>query len=824
MIRFPLALLLAACTAPKGDDTPVDPDDTDVDTADTADSGDTDSGDTDSGDTDSGDTAAPDPGAHAWGASFDAADLTIEACGSNDNGTHALAPGPDLDGDGLGELAIGAPGNDTRGTNDGAVYVLAGSMVADGARSWDAITIVVPAESTEGFGTSVTWVGDRDGDGLDDLVVGSNSGGLWTVSGADLLAGGEVTPRARIEAENVRFARWADVDLDGVDDWLFGFPEEGPDGDSSGEGVIAVVRDADFTLDGITRSEVAYGTDLRSGAGDTLTVLHEDWDGDGLPEFATILYDDLHVIGSAAFLAGTERLVDAALTDATWLSGHQVLAPGDIDGDGLDELVVFDDNNKVCVINGTDADGDEKICIRDVGLGPSAAALGDDLDGDGVPELWFRRDGWLVAQDLGALSQGIELELARVATPDTPYRLATHEGLVWVSAYLIDGVEEDLGWAYTQSFTPQRTLTLRGGKYGGSPRFVEWRDVTGDGAVDLLLDDESGGSLALFDGATLAAGGTYQWCDATASRAWSTVGWYWLDDVDGDGAADVFWVDQQEDDSYLVQLWSGRVAVGLEDGETPIASWTTEANLARLEQCDVDGDGQDDFYARGTEYAILSGHPSPDGTLPRLGALPISDTLWCLPDVDGDGRDELYTEQWDVYHLYHASQLDPAVSTRAEDAWLTIGGEMEDPEPIHAPDGVGGRVGWWFRVDGGYQLCLLDLDGLSGDIDVADVPQTCLPDLYFRAGTTAWLDAAVGDATLDILIHGTSAARDESVRVVDGATLGASTILVAEATGQAGPGPDLLGVGAGAIWSVRNDPDGSGADILDVVYARASEE
>ncbi len=817
-IRSLLPLVLAsACNEPK-ERTPADPADTDSGAADSE------TGDTDTGGPDTGDTGPTEPIAHAWADELEDADLVVGSCGSDDEGTHVVAPGPDLDGDGLPELAIGAPGHDLSRVSGGAVYFFRGSDVVDGLGAWDAYAVVHTDEREMGFGSRVSWVGDRDGDGVDDLVVGYERG-FSTVPGADLLAGGDVTPSASfVPSSELTFVRWADVDRDGVDDWLFGHSGR------YGEGAVSVVRDADFTLALVTASESAYGSTASDDAGRTLVALHEDWDGDGIPEFATILYDTLHVIGSARLLAGEDQLADAALTGAPYLSGHQVLAPGDIDGDGLDELLVFQAGNKLCVLNGADYTGESKICIRDEGLGPDEAVLGDDLDGDGVPEVWFTRDGWLVAQDVGALAQGIELELARMALPGTAERLAAADGVVWASPEVAsEDPEAEIAWAHTASFTPQRAVTVYGGKWGGIPEIPAWRDVTGDGVVDLVLDDAAGGGLAAFDGATLAEGGARTWCDATWTRPWTGVTTRWLDDVNGDGADDALLTRYQDGGTWLHEVWSGPVAIGAVEGDAPLASWTSEADLEPLAGCDLDGDGHEDLVADGVDGAELlaGGAVGADG-FRRLGAIRTDSTLDCLPDADGDGGDELYVRpRSDRAHLFRSSQLDPATTLEEEAAGLTIEGEdLSVGEPLRAADGSG-RVGWWLQVDGDYQLCLFELAGLAGTVASADVPRSCLEDVYASAVVDTWLDEATGDTTLDIVLHAGG-----SVRVVDGATLGRSDLLVyvdaeERRITDVGPGSDVFGVGARAIWTLGDDPDAAyhlDWTRLDVLFAHPPEE
>jgi hypothetical protein len=78
----------------------------------------------------------------------------------------AIAGAGDVDGDGGAEVAIGAP----NGGGPGRVYVY--SYASD-----QMIRILIPLKnSTAGFGTSLANAGDVDGDGRDDLLVGSPLG------------------------------------------------------------------------------------------------------------------------------------------------------------------------------------------------------------------------------------------------------------------------------------------------------------------------------------------------------------------------------------------------------------------------------------------------------------------------------------------------------------------------------------------------------------------------------------------------------------------------------------------------------------------------
>ncbi|MEO1615851.1 MAG: FG-GAP-like repeat-containing protein [Planctomycetota bacterium] len=84
----------------------------------------------------------------------------------------------DIDGDGIPDLAVGAPGYDGASFNTGAVYLL--RLQRNGtAHAFSVIDGSGPSEPTltnnAGFGKSIASVGDLNGDGVRDLLVGAYS-------------------------------------------------------------------------------------------------------------------------------------------------------------------------------------------------------------------------------------------------------------------------------------------------------------------------------------------------------------------------------------------------------------------------------------------------------------------------------------------------------------------------------------------------------------------------------------------------------------------------------------------------------------------------
>jgi hypothetical protein len=75
----------------------------------------------------------------------------------------------DVNGDGYADVIVGAPGNDTAGTDAGRAYVFYGGPGADAA----ADLTLTGAGAGDVFGFSVSSAGDVNGDGYADVIVGA---------------------------------------------------------------------------------------------------------------------------------------------------------------------------------------------------------------------------------------------------------------------------------------------------------------------------------------------------------------------------------------------------------------------------------------------------------------------------------------------------------------------------------------------------------------------------------------------------------------------------------------------------------------------------
>jgi hypothetical protein len=150
----------------------------------------------------------------------------------------------DSDGDGYDDAAIGADGDDSGGTDAGAVYLVLGgtasSFQLSSSTAGAKLVGPSPCGSCSGYtgaGEAVSSAGDPDGDGLGDVLVGGSGAGIaatgdgaaWLVYGPvtglrtlDTFSDAVLSGATSYEHFGVSVAGAGDLDGDGASDVLVG--------------------------------------------------------------------------------------------------------------------------------------------------------------------------------------------------------------------------------------------------------------------------------------------------------------------------------------------------------------------------------------------------------------------------------------------------------------------------------------------------------------------------------------------------------------------------------------------------------------------------
>lgn len=304
---------------------------------------------------------------------------------AGDGAGSVVAGGFDLDGDGLDDVAVGAPDADPLARADaGEVYVVFGStsrapldLSTVGAAGAGVRIVGASAGDQIGaaLGRSVAGAGDVNGDGFDDLLVASyqantSVGEVAVVFGSaapgDLDLNGGLGARGIVisGAGGVDSAGFAvdgagDVDGDGFDDLLISAPRATAAGRAAAGVVYLVFGSASPTS--LTLGDLATaGTGFRilgagasdylgrsvAGAGDLNGDGYDDMVMSAVPDPAAghvyIAYGDARANLGDVDLAtpGSAIRFDGGSVPTNAYAGWSVDGAGDVDGDGYDDVIV----------------------------------------------------------------------------------------------------------------------------------------------------------------------------------------------------------------------------------------------------------------------------------------------------------------------------------------------------------------------------------------------------------------------------------------------------------------------------------------------------
>jgi len=297
--------------------------------------------------------------------------LTAADAASGDYLGTAVAGGGDLNADGYADVVAGAHGDDDWGASSGSAYVFFGS--SSGATSGDQLKVVASDGAAEDqFGASVAIVSDMDGDGFAELLVGApEDRDNGSYSGSVYVFAGSSTG---VDATSETKATAAD----GQPNDYFGRAVSGA-GDVDGDSLVEFLVGASGSGDN--------GAVYVLGACTSVWYVDEDGDGFGGEEqtVACTAPDGWVAVGSdcedaddAVHPGAAETTGDGVDSDCDGSGGPD----DDEDGDGLtwreEDAVGSSDATQDTDGDGLD-DGDE---VRTHGTDPT----NPDSDGDGLDD------------------------------------------------------------------------------------------------------------------------------------------------------------------------------------------------------------------------------------------------------------------------------------------------------------------------------------------------------------------------------------------------------------------------------------------------------
>jgi hypothetical protein len=535
----------------------------------------------------------------------------------------------DINGDGYNDALVGAPGFGTANPNAGRAYLYLGGptgLATTFAQSWTG------ARAQQRLGAAVAFLGDVDGDGDEDIALGSPGlRGTLTRQGAVQIflgtgAGAQTSPSIELlglQADAMlggSLTRVGDVNGDGFDDVLAGIERDGYGSGNLTKQVRPTLFRGGPTLGvaaGVTYAgRAGYGAHVQ-GLGDVNSDGYDDFAIAGVRNNS---WGTLHV-----YFGGTSLPGAPAFTRTS----HTGVAAGDFNGDGWRDLLFYGNDHEVFEGGPLGLSAAPVVTVNDDEIAslhePMAAG---DLNGDGYDDLLI---GSPESGGSGFTDRTGQLRLV----------LGSSTGL-----RLTEGVR-----------------TLRGDAF----RFhlgaaVSTGDVDGDGVIDAMagasgeVSDDTGfrsvpawrrGSVYLISGGPAALevdAPHFRPSEDLALVLEDPLQTVALADVSGDGRADLV---ETAEPGFTLRI---STSAGLPAAADQIVAYPPGLqyfHYRALAICDVNGDGFGDLLASVSNGPTRSVHVYAGGvgglastytTLsPGWGSAPLME---CVGDVSGDGIDD----------------------------------------------------------------------------------------------------------------------------------------------------------------------------------------
>ena len=585
----------------------------------------------------------------AWTAEGDQADAFFGA---------SVAAAGDVNGDGYGDVIVGAPGYDQSAEEGCAMVYLGSAAGLSAAPAW----MVKGEQANARFGASVAAAGDVNGDGYGDVIVGSPQYGWGELNeGRVYVYLGSPTGLAAMPAWTAESDQWhahlgcsvasaGDVNGDGFSDVIVGSDYYTNGQTNEGRAWLYLGSAAGLSA---SPAWTAEGNQVEAFLGGSVAAAG-DVNGDGFGDVIVGAYRYTNgqngegrawlYLGSAAGLSASPAWTAEGGRAVAYL-GCSVAAAGDVNGDGYGDVIVGayyyandqSGEGRAYVYLGSaaglaaapawTAEGNQDSAF----FGYSVAGAGD-VNGDGYGDVIVGAYGF----DNGQTDEGRACVY-----------LGSAAGLAATPAWTAESNQNAASWGYSVA--------------GAG-------DVNGDGFSDVIVGavnfsngEASEGRACVYLGAPSLLAPDPDWTvngvenNECLGRCVATAG-----DVNGDGYADVI-VGSYDYDHGLNNQGRALLHLGSASGLKPTSDWMVEGGQADAQlgyaaasAGDVNGDGYGDVivgapgYNNGPSYYVGRAQlhlgsatglsPTPawtvEGDMPRAN---FGAAVAPAGDVNGDG-------------------------------------------------------------------------------------------------------------------------------------------------------------------------------------------